>query len=95
MNFRKAFYRLFIFVSLFSCFTLFFSCYKQERTLAIITVLDNNTNNPIADANVRLFYDTSNGSNVPLIDVQKTGTMALQVLTSQTDIKMVKLVLPF
>ena len=71
MNFRKAFYRLFILVSLFSCFTLFFSCYKQERTLAIITVLNNNTNNPIADANVRLFYDTSNGSNVPLIDVQK------------------------
>ena len=37
----------------------------------IITVLDNNTNNPIADANVRLFYDPSNGSNIPLIDVQK------------------------
>ena len=39
--------------------------------MAIITVLNNNTNNPIADADVRLFYDTSNGSNDPLIDVQK------------------------
>lgn len=71
MNFRKAFYRLFIFGSLFLCFALLFSCYKQEKTLAIITVLDNNTNDPIADANVRLFYDPSNGSNIPLIDVQK------------------------
>tara|TARA_B100000965_G_scaffold164900_1_gene137228 strand:+ start:200 stop:574 length:375 start_codon:yes stop_codon:yes gene_type:complete len=72
VNFRKAFYRLFIFSSLFLCFALLFSCYKQEKTLAIITVLDNNTNDPIADANVRLFYDPSNGSNIPLIDVQKT-----------------------
>ena len=71
MNFIKAFYRLFIFSSLFLCFALLFSCYKQEKTLAIITVLDNNTNDPIADANVRLFYDPSNGSNIPLIDVQK------------------------
>ena len=71
MNFRKAFYRLFIFSGLFLCFALLFSCYKQEKTLAIITVLDNNTNDPIADANVRLFYDPSNGSNFPLIDVQK------------------------
>ncbi len=71
MNNRKAFYRLLIFSSLFLCFNLLFSCYKQERTLAIITVLDDNTNDPIADANVRLFYDTSNGSNIPLIDVQK------------------------
>ena len=72
MNFRKAFYRLFIFSSLFLCFNLLFSCYKQEKTLAIITVLDNNTNDPIAYDSVRLFYDTSNGSHVPLIDVQKT-----------------------
>ena len=71
MNYRKAFYRLFIFSSLFLCFALLFSCYKQEKTLVIITVLDNNTNDPIADANVRLFYDPSNGSNIPLIDVQK------------------------
>jgi len=71
VNFRKAFYRLLIFSSLFLCFALLFSCYKQEKTLAIITVLDNNTNDPIADANVRLFYDPSNGSNIPLIDVQK------------------------
>ena len=67
----SAFYRLLIFSSLFLCFALLFSCYKQEKTLAIITVLDNNTNDPIADANVRLFYDPSNGSNIPLIDVQK------------------------
>jgi len=57
--------------SLFICFVFLFSCYKQEKTLAVITVLNNNTNDPISDASVRLFYDTSNGSSIPLIDVQK------------------------
>lgn len=50
---------------------LFFSCYKEEKTIAIITVLDNNTNNPITDARVRLFYDNFNGLNVPIIDEEK------------------------
>lgn len=72
MNFKTASYRLFILGSLFLLFTLLFSCYKQEKTVAIVTVLDNNTNDPIADANVRLFYDTSNGSSIPLIDLEKT-----------------------
>ena len=58
-------------MSLFICSNLFFSCYKEEKTIAVITVLDNNTNNPIPDARVRLFYDNFNGLNVPIIDEEK------------------------
>ena len=57
---------------LFISSNLFWSCYKQEKTIAIITVLDNNTNSPLENVNVRLFYDNFNGTNVPIIDVEKT-----------------------
>lgn len=72
MNLRISFYRLFIYVSLFISSNLFWSCYKQEKTIAIITVLDNNTNSPLENVNVRLFYDNFNGTNVPIIDEEKT-----------------------
>ena len=72
MNFTKALYRLFIFGSFLFCFIFLFSCYKEEKTIAVITVLDNNTNEAIEGANVRLYYDGSNGSSAPLIDVRKT-----------------------
>ena len=71
MNLNISYYRLVICPSLFICSNLFFSCYKEEKTIAIITVLDNNTNNPIPDARVRLFYDNFNGLNVPIIDEEK------------------------
>ena len=72
MNLRISFYRLFIYMSLFISSNLFWSCYKQEKTIAIITVLDNNTNGPLENVNVRLFYDNFNGTNVPIIDEEKT-----------------------
>jgi hypothetical protein len=72
VNFKKALYRLFIFGSFLFCFIFLSSCYKEEKTKAVITVLDNNTNEAIEGANVRLYYDDSNGSSAPLIDVQKT-----------------------
>ena len=72
MNLRISFYRLFIYMSLFISSNLFWSCYKQEKTIAIITVLDNNTNSPLENVNVRLFYDNFNGTNVPIIDEEKT-----------------------
>ena len=72
MNLRISFYRLFIYLSLFISSNLFWSCYKQEKTIAIITVLDNNTNSPLENVNVRLFYDNFNGTNVPIIDEEKT-----------------------
>ena len=59
-------------MSLFISSNLFWSCYKQEKTIAIITVLDNNTNSPLENVNVRLFYDNFNGTNVPIIDEEKT-----------------------
>ena len=72
MNLRISFYRLFIYMSLFISSNLFWSCYKQEKTIAIITGLDNNTNSPLENVNVRLFYDNFNGTNVPIIDEEKT-----------------------
>jgi hypothetical protein len=33
--------------------------------------MDNNTNSPIENISVRLFFDNSNGANVPLYDVVK------------------------
>ena len=47
------------------------SCYKPDPTIAIIRVLDNNTNNPIENISVRLFFDDSNGGSIPEIDIVK------------------------
>ncbi len=33
--------------------------------------MDNNTNDPIENISVRLFFDNSNGANIPLYDVVK------------------------
>jgi len=48
------------------------SCYKPGQTIAIIRVLDNNTNEPIENISVRLFFDNSNGANIPRYDVVET-----------------------
>ena len=71
MNLLKTYYRIFIISSIIICFSSLSSCYKPDQTIAIIRVLDNNTNNPIENISVRLFFDNSNGANIPLYDVVK------------------------
>ena len=71
MNLLKTYYRIFIISIIIICFSSLNSCYKPDQTIAIIRVLDNNTNNPIENISVRLFFDNSNGANVPLYDIAK------------------------
>ena len=71
MDLLKTYYRIFIFSSTIICFSSINSCYKPAQTIAIIRVIDNNTNNPVEDISVRLFFDNSNGANIPLYDVVK------------------------
>jgi hypothetical protein len=71
MNLLNTYYRIFIISIIIICFSSLNSCYKPDQTIAIIRVLDNNTNNPIENISVRLFFDNSNGANVPLYDVVK------------------------
>ena len=71
MNFLKAYYRLFLISIIIICFYSLNSCYKPDQTIAIIRVLDNNTNNPIENISVRLFFDDSNGGSIPEIDIIK------------------------
>ena len=71
MDLLKTYNRIFIISSIIICFSSLNSCYKPDQTIAIIRVLDNNTNNPIENISVRLFFDNSNGANIPLYDVVK------------------------
>tara|TARA_B110000037_G_scaffold214019_1_gene269300 strand:+ start:119 stop:490 length:372 start_codon:yes stop_codon:yes gene_type:complete len=71
MNLLKTYYRLFIISTIIICFSSLNSCYKADQTIAIIKVLDNNTNEPIENISVRLFFDNSSGANVPLYDITK------------------------
>ena len=71
MNLLKTYYRIFIISSIIICFSSLSSCYKPDQTIAIIRVLDNNTNNPIENISVRLFFDDSNGGSIPEIDIIK------------------------
>ena len=71
MNLLKTYYRLFIISTIIICFSSLNSCYKADQTIAIIKVLDNNTNEPIENISVRIFFDNSTGANVPLYDITK------------------------
>ena len=71
MNLLKTYYKFFIISTIIICFSSLNSCYKADQTIAIIKVLDNNTNDPIENLSVRLFFDNSNGANVPLYDITK------------------------
>jgi len=71
MDLLKTYYRIFIISSIIICFSSLNSCYKPNQTIAIIRVLDNNTNDPIENISVRLFFDNSNGATIPLYDVVK------------------------
>ena len=69
MDLLKTYNRIFIISSIIICFSSLNSCYKPDPTIAIIRVLDNNTNNPIENISVRLFFDDSNGANIPKYDI--------------------------
>ena len=71
MDLLKTYYRIFIISSIIICFSSLNSCYKPDQTIAIIRVLDNSTNNPIENISVRLFFDDSNGANIPKYDIIK------------------------
>jgi len=71
MDLLKTYYRIFIISSIIISFSSLNSCYKRDQTIAIIRVLDNNTNNPIENISVRLFFDDSNGANIPKYDIVK------------------------
>ena len=71
MDLLKTYNRIFIISSIIICFSSLNSCYKPDQTIAIIRVLDNNTNNPIENISVRLFFDDSNGGSIPEIDTIK------------------------
>lgn len=71
MNLLNTYYRIFIISSIIICFSFLNSCYKPDQTIAVIRVLDNNTNNPIENISVRLFFDDSNGANIPKYDIVK------------------------
>ena len=63
MNLFKTYSRGLIISSILICFSSLNSCYKPDQTIAIIRVLDNNTNEPVENISVRLFFDNSNGKN--------------------------------
>ena len=71
MDLTKKYYRIFIISIIIICFSSLNSCYKPDQTIAIVRVLDNNTNNPIENISVRLFFDDSNGGSIPEIDIIK------------------------
>ena len=71
MDLLKTYYKVFLISSITICFSSLNSCYKPDQTIAIIRVLDNNTNNPIENISVRLFFDDSNGGSIPEIDIVK------------------------
>ena len=69
MNFLKIYYRLFLISIIIICFSSLNSCYKSDETIAIVRVLDNNTNDPIENISIRLFFDDS--LRTTLYDVTK------------------------
>tara|TARA_B100001564_G_scaffold284423_1_gene247135 strand:+ start:1013 stop:1387 length:375 start_codon:yes stop_codon:yes gene_type:complete len=71
MDLQKTYNRIFIISTIIICFSSLNSCYKPDPTIALIRVLDNNTNNPIENISVRLFFDDSNGGSIPEIDIVK------------------------
>ena len=69
MNFLKTYYRFFLISIIIICLSSLSSCYKTDQTIAIIRVLDNNTNDPIENISIRLFFDDS--LRTTLYDVTK------------------------
>ena len=73
MNFLNIYYRLFLISIIIICFSSLNSCYKSDETIAIVRVLDNNTNDPIENISIRLFFDDS--LRTTLYDVTKNTSV--------------------
>ena len=73
MDLTKTYYRIFIISIIIICFSSINSCYKSDETIAIVRVLDNNTNNPIENISIRLFFDDS--LRTTLYDVTKNTSV--------------------
>ena len=73
MDLTKTYYRIFIISIIIICFSSINSCYKSDETIAIVRVLDNNTNDPIENISIRLFFDDS--LRTTLYDVTKNTTV--------------------
>ena len=74
MKFNLIFNKFMLINSLIVCF-LFTSCYKNNSTIAIIRVLDINSEQPIYGASVRVFYEDSSSVNSSMIDFQSETTL--------------------
>ncbi len=73
MDLIKTYYRIFIISIIIICFSSINSCYKSDETIAIVRVLDNNTNDPIENISIRLFFDDS--LRTTLYDVTKNTSV--------------------
>ena len=73
MDLTKTYYRIFLISIIIICFSSINSCYKSDETIAIVRVLDNNTNDPIENISIRLFFDDS--LRTTLYDVTKNTTV--------------------
>ncbi len=73
MDLTKTYYRVFIISIIIICFSSINSCYKSDETIAIVRVLDNNTNDPIENISIRLFFDDS--LRTTLYDVTKNTSV--------------------
>jgi hypothetical protein len=73
MDLTKTYYRIFIISIIIICFSSINSCYKSDETIAIVRVLDNNTNDPIENISIRLFFDDS--LRTTLYDVTKNTSV--------------------
>jgi hypothetical protein len=73
MDLTKTYYRIFIISIIIICFLSINSCYKSDETIAIVRVLDNNTNDPIENISIRLFFDDS--LRTTLYDVTKNTSV--------------------
>ena len=73
MDLTKKYYRIFIISVIIICFSSINSCYKSDETIAIVRVLDNNTNDPIENISIRLFFNDS--LRTTLYDVTKNTSV--------------------
>ena len=73
MDLIKTYYRIFIISIIIICFSSINSCYKSDETIAIVRVLDNNTNDPIENISIRLFFNDS--LRTTLYDVTKNTSV--------------------
>lgn len=74
MKFNLIFNKFTLIITLIVYFLLT-SCYKNKSTIAVIRVLDINSEQPISGASVRIFYEDSTAVNASIIDFQSETTL--------------------